>query len=133
MSDHVVRRVHEAVRAAVGGVDRVVLAVSGGVDSMTLLDAGCAVLPTHRIVVATFDHGTGAYAAAAVAHVQHEAAKRGVGCLVERASTPLAGLFPGWKTGYRAARVFDELLVRMPLLRGVSSNFEIIATKPRGL
>ena len=91
MSDHVVRRVHEAVRAAVGGVDRVVLAVSGGVDSMTLLDAGCAVLPTHRIVVATFDHGTGAHAAAAVAHVQHEAAKRGVGCLVERASTPLAG------------------------------------------
>ena len=48
------------------------------------------------------------------------------------ASTPLAGLFPGWKAGYRAARVLDELLVRVPLLRRVSSNFEIIATKPRG-
>jgi SAM-dependent methyltransferase len=44
-------------------------------------------------------------------------------------STPLAGLLPGWRKTYRAARVLDELLIRFPLLRLVSSNFEIIALK----
>lgn len=46
------------------------------------------------------------------------------------ASTPLAGLFPAWKSGYRAARVIDEGLTRIPLLRALSSNFELIARKP---
>lgn len=45
-------------------------------------------------------------------------------------STPLAGLFPAWKSGYRVARVLDEGLTRMPLLRELSSNFELIARKP---
>ena len=44
-------------------------------------------------------------------------------------STPLAGLFPGWPAGYRAARRLDDVLVRVPLLRTVSSNFEIVARK----
>jgi SAM-dependent methyltransferase len=44
-------------------------------------------------------------------------------------STPLAGLFPSWSTGYRGARVLDELLIRTPLLRKLSSNFEITARK----
>jgi SAM-dependent methyltransferase len=42
-------------------------------------------------------------------------------------STPLAGLFPGWSTGYHAARLLDEPLIRVPVLRRVASNFEIIA------
>ena len=42
-------------------------------------------------------------------------------------SSPLAGLFPGWRTGYRAARALDEVLVRTPLLARLGSNFEIIA------
>ncbi|HWB96080.1 MAG TPA: hypothetical protein VG672_05245, partial [Bryobacteraceae bacterium] len=46
-------------------------------------------------------------------------------------STPLAGLFPGWSAGYRAARVVDELLIRMPLLKRLGSNFELIAHKSR--
>jgi SAM-dependent methyltransferase len=45
-------------------------------------------------------------------------------------STPLAGLFPSWRSGYRAARWMDEALIRTPLLRAVSSNFELIARKP---
>jgi SAM-dependent methyltransferase len=45
-------------------------------------------------------------------------------------STPLAGLFPGWGAGYRVARIFDEALIRVPLLRQMSSNFEVIAKKP---
>ena len=90
---------HEAVRAALSGVDRVVLAVSGGIDSMTLLDASCAILPSHRITVATFDHGTGSAATTAAAHVQREASARGLECVLERASTPLAG-----EAAFRTAR-----------------------------
>jgi SAM-dependent methyltransferase len=44
-------------------------------------------------------------------------------------STPLAGLFPAWRGGYRAARRLDDVLVRVPGLRRVSSNFEVIAQK----
>jgi SAM-dependent methyltransferase len=44
-------------------------------------------------------------------------------------STPLAGLFPGWRFGYRATRVVDEALVRTPLLKRASSNFEVVARK----
>lgn len=45
------------------------------------------------------------------------------------ASTPLAGLFPSWKAGYRLARFVDEGLTRIPLLRELSSNFELIARR----
>ena len=45
-------------------------------------------------------------------------------------STPLAGLFPSWRSGYRVTRALDEVLIRTPLLRAVSSNFELIARKP---
>lgn len=45
-------------------------------------------------------------------------------------STPLAGLFPSWAAGYRLARTLDEALTRVPLLRELSSNFELIARKP---
>lgn len=47
-------------------------------------------------------------------------------------STPLAGLFPGWRSGYLTARVFDEVLVRTPGLRALSSNFEIVARTSSG-
>ena len=42
-------------------------------------------------------------------------------------STPLAGLFPSWRFGYRALRGIDEALVRTPILNRASSNFEVIA------
>jgi ubiquinone/menaquinone biosynthesis C-methylase UbiE len=45
-------------------------------------------------------------------------------------SSPLAGLFPGWRTGYRAARWLDDRLLAAPLLRRNGSNFEIIAKGP---
>ncbi len=44
-------------------------------------------------------------------------------------STPLAGLFPAWRAGYWGTRAIDELLVRTPLLKRASSNFEVIARK----
>ena len=40
-------------------------------------------------------------------------------------SSPLAGLFPGWRTGYRMARGVDNALLRVPALRKRGSNFEL--------
>jgi SAM-dependent methyltransferase len=42
-------------------------------------------------------------------------------------SSPLAGLLPGWGSGYRAARTVDNWLLRAAPLRARGSNFEIIA------
>jgi hypothetical protein len=42
-------------------------------------------------------------------------------------STPLAGLFPEAPRLYRAGRWVDEVLVRTPALRELSSNFELVA------
>jgi SAM-dependent methyltransferase len=45
-------------------------------------------------------------------------------------SSPLAGLFPGWRGGYTAARLGDDLLTRIPLLQRLGSNFELVASLP---
>lgn len=44
-------------------------------------------------------------------------------------STPVAGLFPGWRFGYEVSRRLDDLLLRVPSLRARGSNFEIVARK----
>jgi len=41
-------------------------------------------------------------------------------------SSPLAGLFPGWRAAYQAARTIDDLLLGMGLFRKLGSNFEIV-------
>jgi SAM-dependent methyltransferase len=46
------------------------------------------------------------------------------------ASSPLAGLFPSFGTAYRIARGVDDIVVLVPGLRALGSNFEIIARKP---
>lgn len=45
-------------------------------------------------------------------------------------SSPLAGLFPGWRLGYRMARAVDEAILRVGFLRRLGSNFEVIARRP---
>jgi SAM-dependent methyltransferase len=42
-------------------------------------------------------------------------------------SSPMAGLFPGWRAGYRVARVVDDAILRVGFLRRYGSNFEVIA------
>ncbi len=42
------------------------------------------------------------------------------------ASSPLAGLFPAWRSGYRAMRMADDWILKTPL-RTLGSNFEIVA------
>ncbi|MGD0437775.1 MAG: methyltransferase domain-containing protein [Bryobacteraceae bacterium] len=46
-------------------------------------------------------------------------------------STPLAGLFPAWPAGYRLSRRIDDGLTALPGVRALSSNFELIAQRPR--
>jgi SAM-dependent methyltransferase len=46
-------------------------------------------------------------------------------------STPLAGLFPAWPAGYRLSRRLDDGLTALPGVRALSSNFELIAQRPR--
>ena len=41
-------------------------------------------------------------------------------------SSPLAGLCPGWRAGYRIARSIDDALLHIPALRKRGSNFELI-------
>jgi SAM-dependent methyltransferase len=47
------------------------------------------------------------------------------------ASTPLAGLLPSWKSGFRFCRLLDHALIRMPLLSRWSANFELLAIRDR--
>ena len=47
------------------------------------------------------------------------------------ASTPLAGLLPSWKTGYRLCRLLDHALIRTPLVSRWSANFELLALRDR--
>jgi tRNA(Ile)-lysidine synthase len=58
--------------------DRLLLAVSGGRDSMVLLDAVARWRPETIAAVATFDHGTGEFAKAAVELVRSVAQGRGI-------------------------------------------------------
>src|SRR5262249_13810562 len=69
--------------------ERSVLAVSGGVDSMVLLHAAAHTVGPRRIVVATFDHGTGPVARAACAHVARWCERAGIACVRESTSRPL--------------------------------------------
>lgn len=79
-----------SVRDALERHERVVLAVSGGLDSMALLDAASASIRRDRLVIATFDHGTGSAAIAAQALVQQSAAALGIACVAGRAERALA-------------------------------------------
>ena len=46
-------------------------------------------------------------------------------------SSPLAGLFPGWRWGYRVARRLDNSILKLPSLCRLGSNFEIVGQSSR--
>lgn len=94
------------------------LAVSGGLDSSVLLEAVGRVASRERrrsIVVATFDHGTGPHASAAVAHVRGGAVRWGMRCDSAVAAPGLQG-----EAAWRAAR--------WDFLRGVARDLSSSAT-----
>src|SRR5436309_3488274 len=81
--------VERAVESALESCERAVLAVSGGLDSMVLL-AVASRLPVRtrrKIMVATFDHGTGRAAGRAAALVARHSLRCGFLCVSGRAST----------------------------------------------
>ncbi|MCE2900178.1 MAG: tRNA lysidine(34) synthetase TilS [Gemmatimonas sp.] len=67
--------------------DPLVLAVSGGCDSMALLYAMARWAPGRIAAVATFDHGTGAFATEAASLVAAQARKLGLTVVRERSRT----------------------------------------------
>lgn len=81
--------IERAVRESLDRFDQVVLAVSGGLDSMTLLHAAATVVPRERLIVATFDHGTGAAATAACALVERRGSELGITVASARADARL--------------------------------------------
>lgn len=93
------REIQAAVRRGLDGAERVLLAVSGGRDSTVLLDAAAAVVDRERLLVATFDHGTGAAARSAVQVVVQATERLGLPIHVGRAGGALAG-----EAAWRAAR-----------------------------
>jgi tRNA(Ile)-lysidine synthase len=96
--------VHRAARRAARAADApLVLAVSGGLDSMVLLHAMAAVARARIAAVATFDHGTGAAASEAAAHVARTAATLRLPVVVGRAAAGTAAR-GGHEASWRAAR-----------------------------
>lgn len=81
-------RVIDAAASALSGYDRVVLAVSGGLDSMVLLDAisEAHTGPKSSVLVATFDHKTGAHALRAARLVDRRARHLGFNCVIGTAT-----------------------------------------------
>jgi tRNA(Ile)-lysidine synthase len=93
-----------AARRSARAVDApLVLAVSGGLDSMVLLHAMAAVARAHIAAVATFDHGSGAAASEAAAHVARSASALGLPVVIGRreGGLPVTG---GQEAAWRAAR-----------------------------
>jgi tRNA(Ile)-lysidine synthase len=79
----VIRPILEQVESALART-HCVLAVSGGVDSMVLLDAAATVTKRRTLTVATFDHGTGPAATAAVHLVARRAESLGIPTVIGR-------------------------------------------------
>jgi len=77
----------QAVGAEFTGLHRVLLAVSGGVDSMVLVHAAASLPKARRpaLLVASFDHGTGAPARRAVEVVRRCARELGLAFTTARA------------------------------------------------
>ena len=93
-----------ASRAARDSDLPLLLAVSGGLDSMVLLDAFATIAPSRVVAVATFDHGTGAYATRAARAVAREARRRGLTVVTGRLSDPPPAARGGLEAMWREAR-----------------------------
>jgi tRNA(Ile)-lysidine synthase len=104
--------VTQAVGAEFTGLHRVLLAVSGGVDSMVLLHAASSLPKGKRpaLLVASFDHGTGAPARRAVDAVRRRAKDLGLAFTTARA-------------GESATTEHEWRMARWAFLRGTAAEF----------
>lgn len=98
-----VERIHARLAALrLSGEGPWLLAVSGGPDSMVMLDAAAAIMCARDLLVATFDHGTGPFATAAVDLVQQTVAAAGIPCV--SGSAPRRGNSRGTEAEWRKQR-----------------------------
>ena len=81
-------QVEDAVARALNSCSVALLAISGGLDSMSLLFAASKLSAANRkrIVVGTFDHGTGPSAHKAAVLVARESARLGFECVTGKAA-----------------------------------------------
>ena len=128
---------------------RLVLAVSGGRDSIALMHAVARWAPARLAAVATFDHGTGAYATDAAALVVAESRRLGLTIVHERARTPAhteaAWRAARWQFLHRVAHAFDARVatahtrddqvetIVMRLLRGTGARGMAALASPSGV
>jgi tRNA(Ile)-lysidine synthase len=95
------RAVLQAARRTAREADApLLLAVSGGLDSMALLHAMATVARARIAAVASFDHGTGPAARAAIGHVARAAAALGLPVVAGRlpaGEVPAAGREVAWR------------------------------------
>ncbi len=99
MRDGCVRVIESSVRQLLARRSRLVLAVSGGVDSAVLLDAVARLRSeSHRVVVASVDHGTGEAATEATAMALATAARHGLPAMSERLDVARADE-ASWRAG----------------------------------
>lgn len=116
----------ELFERALPNGQRAVLAVSGGVDSMVLLHLAANARSrvriggdrgTHRgLLVATFDHATGAHSARAAAFVARQALGLGLPVVAGRASSVAGSNEASWRAARwrflsEAGRAFDGAIV----------------------
>ncbi|MEP6730320.1 MAG: tRNA lysidine(34) synthetase TilS [bacterium] len=109
------RAVYTAARRAARSADTpLLLAVSGGLDSMALMSAMTAVAHRRIAGVATFDHGTGDVATAAVRHVSDVSAAYGLSVIVGRMD-PSEQVTEGREAAWRVARLrfLNETALRL--------------------
>ena len=97
--DRTVALVDDAVRAVLDEVSGpLLLAVSGGIDSMVLLESAARVARRRIAAVASFDHGTGTHARAAVRHVRRRVTELGL-TMLTRTASGAGRTEAGWREG----------------------------------
>lgn len=105
MPSHVPQAVESALAPLREGkaAIKLVLAVSGGVDSTVLLHSAASIVPSGSLVVASFDHGTGAAAREAVEFVGECARALGIEFVAGRAPQA-SGATPATESSWRDMR-----------------------------
>ena len=125
MRDGSVRVIESSVRQLLARRNRLVLAVSGGVDSAVLLDAVARLRSqSHRIVVATVDHGTGDAATEATASALATAARHGLPAISERLDVARADE-ASWRAGRWAFLLRVAAAEEAPVVTGHTRNDHI--------
>jgi len=110
----------------------VVVAVSGGIDSMCLLDASVAAEAGCDLVVATFDHASGAHSGRAAAFVARAASRYRVPVVIGRA-TEVARSESAWRDArWRFLRSVSER-VQGPVLTAHNRDDQIETVLIRAL